>query len=350
MENSNYIDLVQSIISGSISLEAVIDLMEVDRAKAQFELSQSAKLMGYTYGNNPSRLPVYFFDGYSCPNAALLMHISKLYSFAQIGSAYSTHKMSIYDVREHDPYTQVGVYDPSRMLFVAGLRFLPLNKGIDYEKSSMSNLFIAKKTLLKYLPKTLELGTTFIIPDVQKTVVATHYLLSAMSFAIVTNDPKYLIGRPTIPGIFNNDLKELISAWLCKEFPSKNVFLNPEGKLFVAYHRDVPTIQMKAFEDFVDEYKVEYNSDWPMRQKILSVNRMVKSMGVSFPHIISFYAAITENPERIDSHGMITLGTPVENHIYMSKSWEIGILVIVEKIATSYTRYLDYAKNSICKI
>jgi len=348
MKTFDYINLVQAMIDGTISLDAVIDLMEADRALAQVELSRSARMVGYTYGDENARLPIYFFNGYDCPNAAFLMNISKIYSFAQIGSAYSSYEMSTHDIRPVNPYTQVGVYDPNRKLFVAGLRFLPLYKGISYEESSMSGLFIANKSLLRYLPRTLELGTTFIIPDVQGSIAATHYLLSAMSFAIIDNKPEYLVGRPTIPGVFNNDLKELISSWLMQEFPLKNSFLNPDGKNFLDYHTGVPPIPLRPFSHFVNEYGVDYKPEFTMRQKILTVNRMVASMGMKFPHIISFYAAITESPNVGSiSPGMMALGLPVENHIYMSKSWEIGILVVTQKIASAYIKYLDYAAKTL---
>ena len=192
----NYVDLLQLIEQGKIGLKAINTLMGIIPDEVEHELKINARYLGESYSSGgATSKPVYSFQYKDCPMAAQMVQWAKVYSFKLEGSAYATHEISTYDSREQDPYTQVMVYDSDMGMFVAGLRDLPLYKGISYEKSTMNKLFKPTNALIPYFNEGHEFGATFVIPEVQGTTAAQHYLFSAMAFSSVLNeDAKYLVG------------------------------------------------------------------------------------------------------------------------------------------------------------
>jgi len=346
--NINYENLVQLILKKELRLKTLIELLNIDIDEVENELATKAQRLGETFVRKGSEgimipKPVYTFRYADCPESARLLHIAKVFSFAHEGSAYNSPDMSSYDLREDDAYRHVVVYDDG--LFSVGLRFLPLYKGISYEKSSMNKLFMATETLQNdILGKALELGTTFIVPELQGQPQSTNYLFSAMAFAIMLNrDAEILIGRPTIQGNMNDDIKGLISSWMYETF-------HPKGQPdLVMYHENVPAIKLLPFSSYKDDYNSKvpeeerYNDAAPLRKREKAVERMVKKKGSEFPDIMAFYAIICASED-----GLVLFGPPVKNYgDYGPGSWEFPLGVKRNKIATIHTMYLDDANRQL---
>lgn len=354
MNKKAYRTVTDRIAYGGMPLSELVALMKIDQEAAEWELIHRARMVGFTYGSS-NQLPVYFFNGHECENALLLMHAARVHAFTLIGSPYESPLPSLYDTREKDPYIQAVVYDPTRKLIRSGLRFLQLYKGIPYESSSMSDIFIANDIFKESLGQTLEIGATFSVHDDEdrkSNVASAHYLLSALAYVIEDNDATYLIGRPTISGAFKPELKQLIASWFLQEFPVKNTLLNPTGEPFVGYHSKIPAIKLRAFAEFVKKYNIEYTADMPMRIKLAKVGRIAQNMEGRLPEMINFYSSIIPMPEDKNvSPAMMTLGFPVRNPAYRNgESFEMGIRVLKGAIASIYTNYQIHARNSLSSI
>lgn len=331
-----------------MGLQALNSMLGINIDDLELELNTKAKKLGDAYsGGDIKGKPVYLFSYQDCPIAAQMVQWAKVYAFALEGSAYTTHEISDYDVREEDPYMQIAVYDPDEKMFMAGLRYLPLYKGVVYEKSSMSKLFVPNERLKLFFADALELGATFVVPEIQNSMEAQHYLFSAMAFAIVLNDDaKYLVGRPTIPGTIIDDVKQMISSWMQETFPTSNLIDGERGPLMM-YNEIPQPIELKAFSSFADEYNEnvmngdrKYSEGLTIRKKISLINNMVKARGVNFPDIVRFYTKITT-----DGIGLIVLGPPVRNVDYLTGSWEFPILIRKEYIASIHTIYIEHVKK-----
>lgn len=342
----DYLELVRLIIEDQLTLEAFISLNGVNQFAADEELEHLSPV-AYTYTSAPK--PIYFFKSADFPNLGLLFHYSKLFTFAKGGSPYKEDEMSEYDTRTEYPYIQAAVYDPDRRSFVAGLRFLS-HKDISYSMSAMSQLFYAHMTMESILSESLEIGQTFVLPEVG--TLGGSYLFSVMASIIALTPARFLLGKPTIEGRMSDVSKEIISSFAYDAFnPHENTVLNPlsANLLSAATGIFAPSLRplsiiVKQYNDEIRRMKhqhpqLDYQANMSVQQKRKITTQLLLYYGGTLPPMFKFYSILTEEK------GMIVLSPSVINPLYTTKSWEFPILLDKQKIASIHKNILEYYLN-----
>jgi hypothetical protein len=338
-----YLELVSMVIEDQLPLHLFIKLSGVNQDAAEDELARLLPIT-VTYGTDPK--PIYFFKSSEYPNLGKMFHYTKLFTFAKGGSPYKDEELSDYDVRQDSPYVQAAVYDPMKKAFVAGLRVLPLYRGIPFSMSAMHTLFQPNDAFVKtFLSKTLELGQTFILPDVGN--LGGQYLFSVMAAIIAVNkNARYLCGKPTIEGRIPDVSKEIISAFAYDAFnPEENPEFNPSGQALFLPVEGVIVPELRSFLDIVHQYndevrgihpELQYHSLLSTQQKRKITEKLVLYYGGALPPMFKFYSVLTEEK------GMICLAPSVINPTYTTKAWEFPILLDKTKIASIHKRIVDH--------
>lgn len=342
----NYLELISLIIEDQLSFQAFVSLFGVDQNAAEEELE---RLSPMTYTFTTEQKPIYFFKGSEYPHLNQLFHCSKLYSFAKGGSPYMDYEISFHDVRKDHPYIQVAVYDPENKLFVAGLRFLPLYKDVAFEFSAMHNLFDPVDEFIKnVLPETVELGQTFILPELAQSPLGGTYLFSAMAATIILNkDARFLCGKPTIEGRITDISKQIISSFAYDAFnPLENPEINPCGKPLLLPVEGIISPELCPLSDLVDRYnqevrhlnyqELEYTKNMSVREKRKITERLLLYYGGALPPMFKLYSFLT------GEKGIICLSPSVINPLYTTKAWEFPILLDKTRISSVHKRFLDY--------
>lgn len=350
MNSQDYLKWVSMIIENQLTLEGFIQLNGVDQAGVEDELARLTPV-AYTMNVEISK-PIYFFKASNYPNLGHLFHCSKLFRFAMGGSPYKDGAISGYDIREEHPYVQVGIYDPERKVFLAGLRYLPLYKGIPFGMSAMHPLFKPVAYFTKhFLPQALELGQTFILPDIGTS--GGHYLFSAMATMILLNpDARYLCGKPTIEGNISDVSKEIVASFALDSFnPRENDLLNPYGKDLFEAAEDVVMPALRSFETIIQQYnsdtgsEIKYKTTTPISQKRKFASQMLFYYSAALPPMFKFYSLLTEEK------GMICLCSSVINPTYTTGAWEFPLLMDKTKIASIHNNFLvhyaDILKDAV---
>jgi hypothetical protein len=348
MEN-NYLELISLIIEDQLNLQAFVSLFGGDQNAAEEELEHLSPM---TYTNTTEQKPIYFFKGAEYPHLNQLFHCSKLYSFAKGGSPYRDHELSSYDTRDIYPYVQVGVYDISRKAFVAGLRFLPLYKDIPFDMSAMNGLFFPVNGFVdSILPQTLELGQTFILPELGRSALGAQYLFSAMASMIALNkDARFLCGKPTIEGRIPDIGKKIISSFAYEAFsPASNLEMNPSGKDLLCPVEGVVSQEILPLVEIVNSYnlevrhlhhsELEYMQSMSAREKKKITETLLLYYGGALPPMFRMYSSLTEEG------GLICLCPSVVNPLYTTKAWEFPILLDKTKISSLHKQFLDHYSN-----
>jgi len=341
---TDYLELVRMIIEDDLTLDRFIKSNDVNKYAAEEELSRLLPIT-YTIGTEPK--PIYFFKSADFPNLGQVFHCTKLFTFAKGGSPYKENEISVYDIRKDHPYVQAAVYDPQKKVFVAGLRFLPLYTGIPFHLSAMNTLFFANDVFVeKFLPKTLEIGQTFILPDAGN--LGAQYLFSLLAALVVIHkDARYLCGKPTIEGRIADLSKEIISSFAYDAFnPRENKEFNSSGNDLFYPSTDVVVPSLRPLDDIVSAYNAEvHTTNHPeiVYEKTMSVSKKRKITtkllvyyGGALPPMFKFYSFLTEES------GMICLGSSVVNSAYTTRAWEFPILIDSEQITPTYKRIVDY--------
>lgn len=340
---TEYLELVRMIIEDQLTLNLFIGLNGVNQDAAEEELAHLSPIV-YTIGTEPK--PIYFFKSADYPNLGDVFHYTKLFTFAKGGSPYKEDDLSVYDTRSDHPYIQAAVYDPHKKSFVAGLRFLPLYRGIPFHISTMNTLFYANNVFVKnFLSETLEIGQTFILPDVGH--LGGQYLFSLLAALVVLHkDARYLCGKPTIEGRIPDVSKEIISAFAYDAFnPSQNLEFNPSAQVPFSPVENVVLPSLRLFADIVYQYNIEIRGIHPelVYDRLLSVHKKRKITekllvyyGGALPPMFKFYSILTEEK------GMICLAPPVINPTYTTKAWEFPILLDKTKIASIHKRIVEH--------
>lgn len=339
----DYLELVRMVIENQLTLSAFITLSGVNQDAAEDELAHLLPIT-VTYGTEPK--PIYFFKSSEYPNLGQMFHCTKLFTFAKGGSPYREDEISEHDIRKDHPYIQVAAYDPIKKVFVAGLRFLPLYKGIPFEMSAMHILFYPNHEFVeRFLSSTLEIGQTFILPDAGN--LGGQYLFSLLAaITVINKDARYLCGKPTIEGRIPDVSKEIISAFAYDAFnPGQNLEFNPSGQVLFLPVEGVTVPELRSFLDIVHQYndeirgihpELQYYSLLSTQQKRKITEKLLFYYGGALPPMFKFYSVLTEEK------GMICLAQSVINSTYSTRAWEFPILLDKTKIASLHKRFVDF--------
>ncbi len=274
------------------------------------------KFVRYTnYGRNH----IYTFTHFDSPN--LIIEIGRLREIAFRDAGGGTGKAS--DLDEFDvsevPYRQLIVWDPVKEEILGGYRYFDCTR-LKFEKDShfhlaTTELFnFSEQFINEYLPYTVELGRSFVVPDYQAIKSSRKGLFTLDNLwdglgAIMIEDPniKYFFGKVTMYTHYNQKARDILLYFMKKHFPDPEKLVTPIDSLQLTTSEE----EMKALftkNTYQEDYKI-------LSQKVRELNETV-------PPLINSYMNISPT--------MKMFGTAL-NHEFGGVE-ETGILIKIEDI------------------
>ncbi len=277
---------------------------------------------------------IYVIDHHNAPN--VLKEIGRLreLTFREAGGGTGdAFDIDKYDTSVHC-YKQMIIFNPDENEIVGGYRFIKgmdaYNKSEDkFELSTLHYFDFSDDFIKHYLPKTIELGRSWIQPKYQSTgenarqgIFALDNLWDGLG-AIVSDNPeiKYLFGKVTMYPDYNREGRDALLYFMNYFFPDNDqlvVAKNPMGFDYDWEHFR-PMFEGK-------EYKAAHRV----------LNKFVRERGHNIPPLINSYMNLSST--------MKTFGTALNNDF--GEVEETGILVTIDDIhETKRARYVDSYKK-----
>jgi len=172
----------------------------VDRELLRAELTPERKARDTKKAGNE----IYIFPASECP--ALMREIGRLREIAFRGAGGGTGREVDIDAEDlaEDGYYQLIVWDPAAGEIVGGYRFIICTDEYPRHLSTEHYFRFSDKFRRRYLPRTIELGRSFVQPSYQargnaKSIYALDNLWDGLG-ALIVLDPnaKYLFGKVTM--------------------------------------------------------------------------------------------------------------------------------------------------------
>ena len=256
---------------------------KIDRLLLKAELTED-KLFRKT---NKSGNEIYLFTAHNAPN--LMKEVGRLREIAfrhYGGGTGNSVDLDEFDLLEN-PYRQLIVWDPQEEEILGGYRFrcgneITFNEAGQPNNIAISELFhFSKKFIDEYLPRTVELGRSFVSLDYQSTKFGTKGLfaldnlwdgLGALS--VIDTEMRYFFGKVTMYSDYNKAARNLILFFLNKYFNDKENLVSPIIPLET--HADYSELE-KLFTK--NSYKEDY----------IILNQEVRKHGINIPPLVSAY-------------------------------------------------------------
>jgi len=294
-------------------MEKIIDPIGRDLLKA--ELTADKMLRHTNRGGNE----LYIVDAHGSPN--VMLEIGRLREIAFRAGGGGTG-MSV-DIDEFDtmevPYKQLVVWNPDAEDIIGGYRYIHGSDVRFDEKGqpilATSHMFhFSEKFLRDYLPRTLELGRSFVSVEYQASRTDTKGLFALdnlfdglASLTVVLDDAEYFFGKMTMYPSYDRLARDMILYFLDKHFGDRRHLVSAYHPLFMEHNP-------KQFRELLveDDFKLDY--------RIL--NAEVRKRGCNIPPLVNAYMNLSPT--------MLVFGTAI-NHEF-GEVEETGILINVNEL------------------
>ena len=287
----------------------------VDPSLLVEELTKDKFVRKTNNGNNV----IYIFDYHDSPN--LMREVGRLREITFHDAGGGTG-MEI-DIDEFDlgekPFRQLIVWNPEEKEIVGGYRFAPgYNLTVTPERHVLSptaELFhFSEKFIEEFLPKSIELGRSFVQPNYQpqynlrKGMYSLDNLWDGLG-AIVIDYPeiKYLFGKVTMYPHYDHLARDLVLYFMQKFFPDPDHLLMP-----------IETLPLRHEKNYLDS--IFSGESYEENFKIL-VQR-VRAQNENVPPLVNAYMSLSAT--------MRTFGTSLNKGF--GNVEETGILVTIDDI------------------
>ncbi len=289
---------------------------KVDKDKIRQELTPD-KLLRRT---NKAGNEIYVFTHHDAPYTMQEVGRLREIAFRYYGGGTG---MSI-DIDSFDtmpnPYKQMIVWDPESEEILGGYRFLCGNDvRIDDNGQPIlatSHLFnFSYKFVKKYLPKTVELGRSFVSLEYQVTKGRTTKGLFVLdnlwdglgALSVIDPSMRYYFGKVTMYNTYNPEARNMILYFINQYFPDHERLVTPVRPLETNTDYD-KMAQLFTGKDYKADYK--------------TLNLEVRKFGINIPPLVSAYMNLSPK--------MKVFGTAV-NYEFGNVE-ETGILIDVNEI------------------
>ena len=190
-----------------------------------------------------------------------------------------------YDTMEN-PCEQLIVWNPDADEIIGGYRFI-LGDRIPFQKSGQPNIATAhlfhfsELFLEKYMPRTIELGRSFVRVEYQSTQAGAKSLFALDNLwdglgALIVMYPQieYCFGKVTMYPSFGTEGRDMILYFLKKHFPDSEELVIPINEL-----------QLETEESELEEkfQHIESKDNYKL------LNQEVRSLGQNIPPLVSAY-------------------------------------------------------------
>ncbi len=305
-------------------MEKIID--SISKENLIRELTPEKFLKHTSKGNND----VYSFTFREAPSVMYEVGRLREKSFRKIGCGTG----QALDLDEHDvepnSYQQLIVWNPRENEIVGGYRFaLCQNHLSNLHSLSMTHYFdFSKRFVSDYLPYCVELGRAWVNPDYQpssgerKSIFALDNLWDGLGAVIIKYPQiKYMYGKITFSASYNPIARVLLQWLLDHYLRDKNNMVKPTSPV------KVPNVlQVSGICPSGNNFEQDYNS----------INRYIRSIGLSIPPLVNAYLGLTRK--------LTTFGTA--NNPELNNSFETGIMINIKDIyPEKYQRYVGSIKS-----
>lgn len=196
----------------------------VDRALLRAELTPERKIRNTNKASNE----IYIFSAAECP--ALMREVGRLRETAFRGAGGGTGCGMDIDEEDTagDGYYQLIVWDPAAEQIVGGYRFIVCTSPHPRHLSTEHYFLFSEAFREHYLPRTIELGRSFVQPSYQargnaKSIYALDNLWDGLGALIVLNPKaRYLFGKVTMYTGYKAVARNALIWFLRRYFPDRD--------------------------------------------------------------------------------------------------------------------------------
>ena len=305
-------------------MKKVID--PIPRKKILKELNENTFVRNTNFSNHE----IYIINHTNSPDT--LLEIGRLRELTFRNAGGGTGKevdIDDYDTRSEVFYNQLIVWDPDQNEIIGGYRFIKGSKAVEssqHRDLATNGLFeFSNDFFQRILPKTIELGRSFVQPAYQpssgnkKAIFSLDNLWDGLG-AIVVDNPeiKYFFGKVTMYLDYDKNGRDLILGFLHHFFHDSQNFVSAKKPLLLQHD----------ISDFIKEIKP---LQFPEAYKLLNQN--LKQLNTSIPPLIGAYMNL--------SSSMKSFGTALNTKF--GDVEETGILISIDDI---YPKKKDRHINS----
>ncbi len=292
------------------------DIIErIDRELLKSELTAERHLRHTNKGDND----IYVVDAASCPNT--MREIGRLREIAFRDAGGGTGKdcdIDFYDTMD-PPCRQLLVWDPHAEEIIGGYRFI-MGGDIrmdenDLPRIATSHMFrFSQQFIEDYLPRTMELGRSFVSLGYQSSKAGTKalYALDNLwdglgALTVIYPDIKYLFGKVTMYPGYNRECRDMLLFFLHKYFPDRDKLVHALKPISLI----TPEEQLRNLfngKDFREDYKI--------------LNHAIRSHGSNIPPLVNAYMSLSPT--------MKMFGTAINDEF--GNVEESGIMITLSEI------------------
>ena len=262
-------------------MERIID--PIAPALVERQLKSQRFLRASNKGGNE----IYIIDGREVPDA--MAEIGRLREIAFRAAGGGTGKAC--DIDEFDlmspPCRQLVVWDPETRSILGGYRFICgpdiyIDPDMRVPRIATSHMFnFSPRFIDEYLPKTIELGRSFVRLEYQSTRagIKAIYVLDNLwdglgALTVDYPDIEYFFGKVTMYPSYSAECRNMILYFLHKYFPDPDRLVRPIRPL----NTRIDTAAMEAIftgDDFKEDYR--------------RLNHAVRERGYNIPPLVNAY-------------------------------------------------------------
>lgn len=229
----------------------------VERALLIAELTPGRKVRD----TNKAANEIYIFSAAECP--ALMREVGRLREEAFRGGGGGTGRETDIDREDTagDGYYQLIVWDPAAQQIVGGYRFIVCTSSEPRHLSTEHYFRFSERFRRKYLPRTIELGRSFVQPAYQaranaKSIYALDNLWDGLGALIVLNPKaRYLFGKVTMYTGYKAVARNALIWFLRRYFPDREQLV--EGIHPITLDLDDPYYeQLFTGQSYQENYRI----------------------------------------------------------------------------------------------
>jgi hypothetical protein len=178
---------------------------------------------------------IYITTAHDSPNVMLEVGRLREVAFSVAGGGTGESVDIDYEDRAEGGYKQLVVWDPVAQEILGGYRFIVSQSSYPEHLSTEHYFRFSELFRAKYLPYTIELGRSFVIPRRgewgtrnPKIIYALDNLWDGLGALILQNpEAKYFFGKVTMYGDYNKEARNILIYFLRKYFPDTENLLDP---------------------------------------------------------------------------------------------------------------------------
>ncbi len=297
----------------------------VELSLIESELTPARLLRRTNKGGNE----IYVVDAHTAPHT--MREIGRLREISFRAGGGGTGKAC--DIDEFDtmsvPCRQLLVWNPQEREIIGAYRYI-LGSNVEILPDgtphiAMSHMFrFSADFMRRYLPRTIELGRSFVRPEYQstrmgvKSIFALDNLWDGLgALTVLHPEAQYLFGKMTMYPSYDRECRNMLLHFLHHYFPDPDALVTPIEPLC---HADC-TAQANALfagNDFKEDYK--------------RLNQFVRAHGINIPPLVNAYMNLSPT--------MRFFGTAI-NHEF-GEVEESGIFININEITEQKkSRHID---------